>query len=118
VPVAEQRHQDLQGFFQAVHPVIEGHPERPVLRFVPASADTQDQPPLAHLVGGRRHLRQDRRIAERVAHHQRADLNLPCRLGQRSQHCPALPHSDRRLAGVAVQEMVGEPDAAATSTPR
>jgi hypothetical protein len=46
--------EDLRGFFEAVHAMIEGQPERLILRLVPSCADTQDQAAMAYLVGGRR----------------------------------------------------------------
>ena len=79
MPLTQQWLEDLQGFFEAVHAMIEGHPERLILRLVPSRADTQDQTPVTHLVDGRRHFRQDRRIAEGIARHQRADLHALCR---------------------------------------
>ena len=75
MPFLQQWTQDLQGFFEAVHAMIEGQPERLVLRLVPARADPQDQASTAHLVEGRRHFRQDGRMAEGIAQHQRADLH-------------------------------------------
>ncbi len=91
--------------------LIEGQSERLILWLVPSRADTQDQAPVAHLVQGRRHLRQDRRMAEGIAHHQRADLHTPGRFGQRRQHGPAFPDSPGRLTRIAIEEVVREPDA-------
>jgi ATPase subunit of ABC transporter with duplicated ATPase domains len=111
VPVPKHRHEDLHGLFETARTMIEGHTERLVLRLVPASADAQDQAPVAHLVEGGGHLRQDRRIAEGVAEHQGTDLHPLCRFRQRGQHGPALPDPCGRLTGAAVHEMVGQPDA-------
>ena len=65
---------------------------------------------MAQLVDGRSHLRQDRRITERIARHQRTNLHTPCSFGKRRQHCPAFPNSPGWLARVAIQEVVREPD--------
>jgi ATPase subunit of ABC transporter with duplicated ATPase domains len=111
VPVPQHRYEDLHGLFETARAMIEGHAERLVLRLVPARADAQDQAPVAHLVEGGGHLRQDRRIAEGIAEHQGADLHPLCRFGQRGQHGPALPDPRGRLTGTAVHEMVGQPDA-------
>src|SRR5215472_3910984 len=53
MPFLQQWPQDLQGFCEAVHAMIEGQAERLVLRLVPSRADPQDQAPTAHLVGWR-----------------------------------------------------------------
>jgi hypothetical protein len=111
MPFMQQWLEDLQGFFEAVHAMIEGQPERLKLRLVPSRADPQDQAPVAHLVGGRRHFRQDRRMAEGIAQHQRADLHALCRFGQRRQHGPAFPNAPGRLTRIAIEEVVSEPDA-------
>ena len=111
MPNTQQWLEDLQGFFEAVHAVIEEQPERLILRLVPSRADTQDQAPVAHLVGGRGHLRQDRRVAEGIAYHKRADLHALCRFGQRRQDGPAFPDSPGRRARIAIEEVVSEPDA-------
>jgi len=111
VPVPQHRYEDLHGLLETARAMIEGHTERLVLRLVPARADAQDQAPVAHLVEGGGHLRQDRRIAEGIAEHQGTDLHPLCRFGQRGQHGPALPDPCGRLTGAAVHEMVGQPDA-------
>jgi ATPase subunit of ABC transporter with duplicated ATPase domains len=111
VPVPQQRDEDLHGLFETARAMVERHPERLVLRLVPAGADAEDQAPVAHLVEGGGHLREDRRIAEGRARHQGADLHPVRGLGQRGQHGPALPDPRGRLTGAAVHEVVGEPDA-------
>jgi len=111
VPVPQHRHEDLDGLFETARAMIERHTERLVLRLVPARADAQDQTPVAHLVEGGGHLREDRGIAEGIAEHQGADLHPLCRFRQRGQHGPALPDPRGRLTGAAVHEMVGQPDA-------
>jgi len=111
VPVPQHRYEDLHGLFETARAMIEGQPERLVLRLVPARADAQDQAPVAHLVEGGGHLREDRRITEGIAEHQGADLHPVCRFRQRGQHGPALPDPRGRRTGAAVHEMVGEPDA-------
>ncbi len=107
----QQGREDLQGFFQAVHAMIEGQPERLILRLVPSRADPQDQAPVAHLVGSRRHFRQDRRMAEGIAQHQCADLHALGRFGQRREHGPAFPNAPGRLTRRAIEEVVSEPEA-------
>src|SRR5260370_27596750 len=101
----------MEGLLEAVQGMIEGQPERLILRLVPACADTQDQAPTAHLVGGRRHFRQDRRMAKGIAQHQRADLHALGRFGQGRQDGPAFPNSPGRLTRIAIEEVVSEPDA-------
>ena len=64
-----------------------------MLWLVPSRADTQDRAPVAHLVNGRRHLRQYRRMPEGIAHDQSPDLHAACHLGQGRQHSPAFPNS-------------------------
>src|SRR2546426_6453130 len=110
MPFMQQWLEDLQGFFKAVHAMIEGQPERVILRLVPSRAYTQDQAPVAHLVNGRRHFRQDCWIAEGIARHQRTDHYPLCGFGQRRQHCPAFPDSSSRLTRIAIEEVVREPD--------
>ncbi|HXJ28121.1 MAG TPA: hypothetical protein VNH17_20560, partial [Streptosporangiaceae bacterium] len=61
MPVPQHRYEDLHGLLETARAMIEGHTERLVLRLVPARADAQDQAPVAHLVEGGGHLRQDRR---------------------------------------------------------
>src|SRR5713101_10433 len=90
--------------------MIKGQSERVILWLVPSRADTQDQASVAHLVKGRRHLRQDRRMPEGVASHQGADLHPTGRLGHRRQHRPAFPDSPRRLTRITIEEMVRKPD--------
>lgn len=111
VTVTKQWLDDLHGLVEAGYAMIERQPERLVLRLVPSCADAQDQAPAADFVGGRRHLRQDRRIAEGIAQHQHADLHAPGRLSERGQHGPGFPYSPRGLTGIPVQEVVGEPEA-------
>ena len=50
-------------------------------------------------------------MAEGIAQHQRADLHALCRFGQRRQHGPAFPNAPGRLARIAIEEVVSEPDA-------
>ena len=111
MPLTQQWLEDLQCFFEPVDSMIEGQPERLILQLVPSRADTQDQTSVAYLINRRRHFRQDRRIAEGIASHQRTDLHALCRFGQCRQHGPAFPDSPGRLTRIAVEEMVGEPDA-------
>jgi hypothetical protein len=90
--------------------VVEGQAEGIVLGLVPARADPQDKAAAADLVERVRHLRQHRRIAERVAEHQRAKLDALSSLGQRREHRPTLPDADRRLIVGPVQQVVVQPE--------
>jgi hypothetical protein len=109
--VSQQRFENLQGLFEAGHPMIERQSERLILRLVPARAYSQDQTPMTHLVGCRRHLCENGGIAERIAEDQGAELDTLRRFGQRAQHGPALPYTSRRLTRIAVEEVVRHPDA-------
>src|SRR5436190_8788382 len=66
---------------------------------------------MAHLIRGRRHLREDRRVAERCGRDERPDLHTSRRFRQRRQHRPAFPDAASWLTWVAVHEVVSEPDA-------
>ena len=76
-----------------------------VLRLVPARAVPEDEPAGGQVLKARPHLRQHRRVPERVAHHDRAqvDAGVPCR--DPGQQRPAL---DPEL--VRVVEVVRHPD--------
>src|SRR5215510_16618181 len=102
--------EDLQGLFEPSHTMVEGQPKRLILRLVPSRADAQDQAPMAHLIDGRRHFRQDGWMAEGVACNQRAEFHVLGRFCQRCQHRPAFPNSTGRLTRIAIQEVVREPE--------
>jgi hypothetical protein len=114
LPVTQQGFDDLHGFSQAVHLPSEVYPEGLIHRLViarVACAQTQDQAPVAHLVEGRRHLRQDGRMAEGIDQDQRAQLHSLGRFGQGREHRPAFPHAPGRLSRSALEEVVREPEA-------
>src|SRR6266849_1312553 len=53
-------------------------------------------------------------MPEGIARHQGANLQTPCRLGQRRQHAPALPDSPSRLTRITIEEMIRKPDTVET----
>ena len=60
----EQRADDLQCFFKAVNPMVEGEAKSIVFGLVPTGANAQDQPSAADFVHGVGHFSQQRRVAE------------------------------------------------------
>jgi len=50
VPIPEEGEEDVQGFLEAAHAVVEGVAEGGVLRIVPAGAEAKDQAPRAYLI--------------------------------------------------------------------
>ena len=60
-----------------------------VILFEPAGTDTEDEAPARDDVHGPCHVREQLRVAIRVACHQRADLDVFGRLGPGAKHRPA-----------------------------
>ena len=102
---------DREGLLEPRDPLVERKAEGAELRVVPARPETEDQPPAGDLVDrARRAWRaspgRGTRSPRRAA---RAD---PLgRLGEGGEHRPHLPRPARRPVGVAVEQMVAEPDA-------
>ena len=71
-----------------------------VVALEPARTDAEDEPAVADVVDGARHVREQLRVAVRVARHERADLDPLGRLGPCGEHRPAL---EVLAVGLAVQ---------------
>src|SRR5262249_16444469 len=80
------------------------------LGFVPTGADAENEAALADFVYGGGHLRQYRGVPKLVAEHERAQLDAVGRVREGRKHRPAFPNSACRLSGVAVEEMIVEPN--------
>ena len=111
-PLAEQRQDDVERLLEPTDPVVERDPERVELRLVPSGAEAQDEAPSADLVDGRRHLGQDRGIAERDCQDDGPDLHARCVGGEGREHRPALVDAGRGLARGSKEEVVVNPDRA------
>ena len=72
---AEERREDLEPLLEAADAVVERVAEGVELGLVPSAAEAEDQATIAHLVELDRHLRGERRVAEREREHERADLD-------------------------------------------
>ena len=97
--------QRIAQLLQARRPVGIGVAVGAILVLVPARADTEDQPPVAHHVHGRGHLRQQCRVAVAVARHHLPDAHplriaRQCRRAASSTQTPSpVPASARYGSG-------------------
>ena len=90
--------------------MIEGVAEGIVLRLVPATAEPEDEAPVADLIQRVRHLGEQGRVAERRAGDERADLDLRGDRRDRAQEGEDLPAAALVLFRVAIDEVIGEPE--------
>ena len=100
---------DHQAVLESADLVVRRVAEGNVLRVVPATADTQDQPAAADVIEGRGHLGQEGRVAVLGGHDQDPELGPGRDRGRRGQHGPGLVDA-RRLAIEAEQQVVVDPD--------
>ena len=87
-PARPQRLDDGDAFLQPVEPLLEwrqADAEGLMLGFVPAGADAKRQPPIGEPVDGRRHPRQQGRVAKGHGADQRPETNPLRALRQRRQ---------------------------------
>ena len=96
---AQQGMDDLQRLLEPADDVLVREAESLVLRRMPAGAKPEDEPTVADLVYGIRHLRCQSRIAEAGADDERAEFHPAGHRGQRAQQRPALPDAARRPFG-------------------
>jgi hypothetical protein len=108
--VAEHVGDDPQPVFETPEPLIERDAVARELRLVPARADTQDDPPAAHLVERLGHLGEQRRMAERDGEDIGAERHATGRRGQRRQQRPRLPGTAPFPARIPEPHMVRDPD--------
>src|SRR4029079_8720463 len=108
----EQAPDDLDGLRQAIETLAGDRAaverERSMLLLDPAAADAEDRPSATDVVDGRRHLRDESRVAERVRAHEMTDPRPGRDRGHGRQRRPAL---ELRSVGVAlvVEEVIVDP---------
>ncbi len=107
---AQQAMDDGDRLGKAADAMVERVAKGDVLRLVPTGAETENEAPTGDLVDGIGDLRQQGRVAERGAAHQRADLDPGGHRRQSGEQGPALPRSLHLLSGEAIDEVVRVPD--------
>ena len=99
--LAPQPADDLELLGEHRHPLAGGgerEAERRVLALVPARTEAERHAAARDLVGGRRELGQDRRVAERRRRDHRAEPQRGRRRGQRADGAPGVEHLALRVA--------------------
>src|SRR6185312_13302045 len=99
--------------FEPAHAVIEGIAEGTIFVFVPTGPDAEYQASSADLVDGIRHLRHQRRVAERGAGDERAEFDVFGRGGESGKDRPAVPEALYLVLTtifIGVEEMIDEPE--------
>jgi hypothetical protein len=106
----QQAAHDREGLLETRHPVIEGKPEGPELRLIPAGPEAEHETAVTDLADRRGHLRDQPGGMKRGTRFERPKLNPLGRGGERRQHRPGLPWPTFGATVAAVKQVIADPD--------